>query len=97
MKKIKFLSLFLFPLPLHHLHCKYGAPKQAKHEQINVHVFLGLFQNKILFQNKCLFLFCPPLKYFSLPVHILLSEQIVRKQIFIFIFFPPSSEDLSKF
>jgi hypothetical protein len=23
-------------IPLHHLHCKYGAPKQAKHEQINV-------------------------------------------------------------
>jgi hypothetical protein len=34
-KKIKLFSLFLFH-PLHHLHCKYGAPKQAKHEQINV-------------------------------------------------------------
>jgi hypothetical protein len=36
MNKIKFFSLFLFHPPLHHLHCKYGAPKQAKHEQINV-------------------------------------------------------------
>jgi hypothetical protein len=40
-------------------------------------MYLGLFQNKILFQNKFLFLFCPPLKYFSSPI--LLSEQIVRK------------------
>jgi hypothetical protein len=30
------ISLFLFNPPLHHLHCKYGAPKQAKHEKINV-------------------------------------------------------------
>jgi hypothetical protein len=36
MKKIKFVSLFLFHPPLHHLHCKYGAPKQAKHDKINV-------------------------------------------------------------
>jgi hypothetical protein len=30
-------------------------------------MYLGLFhfQNKILFLNKFLFLFCPPLKYFS--------------------------------
>jgi hypothetical protein len=35
MKK-KLFSLFLFHPSLHHLHCKYGAPKQAKHEQINV-------------------------------------------------------------
>jgi hypothetical protein len=35
-KKKKKISLFLFHPPLHHLHCKYGAPKQAKHEQINV-------------------------------------------------------------
>jgi hypothetical protein len=72
--KIKLFSLFVFHPPLHHLHCKYGAPKQAKHEKIN-----GPFQNKVLFQNKFLFLFCPPLKYFSLPVPILLSEQIVQK------------------
>jgi hypothetical protein len=65
MKKKKRFSLFLFH-HLHHLHCKYGAPKPAKHEQ-----------NKTLFQNIFLFLFCPPLKYFSLPI--LLSEQIVRK------------------
>jgi hypothetical protein len=58
-------------------------------------MYLGPFQNKILFQNKFLFLFCRPLKYFSLPI--LLSEQIVIKWHFIFIFFPPSSEDLSKF
>jgi hypothetical protein len=32
MKKIK----FLFHPPLHHLHCKYGAPKQAKRKKINV-------------------------------------------------------------
>jgi hypothetical protein len=32
----KMFSLFLFHPPLHHCHCKYGAPKQAKHEQINV-------------------------------------------------------------
>jgi hypothetical protein len=36
MKKIKCFSLVLFHPLLHHLHCKYGAPKQAKHEQINV-------------------------------------------------------------
>jgi hypothetical protein len=36
MKKIKNVSLFLFHPPLHHLHCKYGAPKHAKHEKINV-------------------------------------------------------------
>jgi hypothetical protein len=36
MKKIKKFSLFLFHPPLHHLHSKYGAPKQAKHENINV-------------------------------------------------------------
>jgi hypothetical protein len=36
-KKIKLFSLFLFhPLLLRHLHCKYGAPKQAKHEKIYV-------------------------------------------------------------
>jgi hypothetical protein len=35
MKKINFCSLFLFHPPLHHLPCKYGAPRQAKHEQIN--------------------------------------------------------------
>jgi hypothetical protein len=29
--------------------------------------YLGPLQHKILFQNKFLFLFCPPLKYFSLP------------------------------
>jgi hypothetical protein len=42
-------------------------------------MYLGPFQNKILFQNKLLpvFLFCPLLKYYSLPI--LLSEQIVRK------------------
>jgi hypothetical protein len=34
-KKFKKFSLFLFH-PLHHLHCKYGAPKQAKHDKINV-------------------------------------------------------------
>jgi hypothetical protein len=77
------------------LYIKYGAPKQAKHEQnrkINVDPFQNKilfqknqcrqFQNKILFQNKFLFLFCPPLKYFSSPI--LLSEQIVRKQTFFF-------------
>jgi hypothetical protein len=58
-------------------------------------MYLGPFQNKILFQNKFVFLFYPPLKYFSLPI--LLSEQIVRKLNFILMFFPPSSEDLSKF
>jgi hypothetical protein len=36
MNKFKKFSFFLFPPPLHHLHCKYGAPKQVKHEQINV-------------------------------------------------------------
>jgi hypothetical protein len=36
MKKINLFSLFLFHPPLHHLHCKYVAPKQAKHEKINV-------------------------------------------------------------
>jgi hypothetical protein len=32
MKNINCFSLFLFH-PLHHLHCKYGAPKQTKHEK----------------------------------------------------------------
>jgi hypothetical protein len=39
MKKKKKFSLFLFHPPLHHLHChdcKYGAPRQAKLEKINV-------------------------------------------------------------
>jgi hypothetical protein len=31
-----FFLFFFNPPPLHHLHCKYGAPKQAKHEKINV-------------------------------------------------------------
>jgi hypothetical protein len=57
--KIGDLLEFLFHPPLHHLYCKYGAPKQAKHEQINV--FWPVSEN-FLFQNK--FLFCPPLKYF---------------------------------
>jgi hypothetical protein len=85
MNKIKFLSLFLFHSPLHHLPCKYGAPKQAKHEQM----YLGLFQDKILFQNKFLFLFCPPLKYFSFT-HLLTwanSEKI--KFLFLFFSHPP--------
>jgi hypothetical protein len=50
-------------------------------------MYLGPFQNKILFQNKFLFLFCPPLKYFSFT-HFAKwanSEKII--------FFPPS-EDL---
>jgi hypothetical protein len=34
MKKKMFFKFLLHP-PLHHLQCKYGAPKQAKHEQIN--------------------------------------------------------------
>jgi hypothetical protein len=55
MRKNKFLYLFLFHPPLHHLHCKYGAPQNMKKS-----MYLGLFQNKILFQNKFLFLFCPP-------------------------------------
>jgi hypothetical protein len=36
MKKFK-VCLFLFHPPLHHHHhCKFGAPKQAKHERSNV-------------------------------------------------------------
>jgi hypothetical protein len=46
-------------------------------QNMNKSMYLGRFQNKILFQNKFLFLFCPPLKYFSSSI--LLSEQIVRK------------------
>jgi hypothetical protein len=46
-------------------------------QNMNKSMYLGPFQNKILFQNKFLFLFCPPLKYFNLLI--LLSEQIVRK------------------
>jgi hypothetical protein len=53
-----FFNLFLFHPPLHHLHCKYGALKQAKHEKINVF-------RPVSEQNFILFLFCPPLKYFS--------------------------------
>jgi hypothetical protein len=29
------MKIFLFH-PLHHRHCKYGAPRQATHEKINV-------------------------------------------------------------
>jgi hypothetical protein len=36
MRTFLFFSLFLFHPLLHHLHCKYGAPKQAKHEKIHV-------------------------------------------------------------
>jgi hypothetical protein len=44
-------------------------------QNMNKSMYLGTFHyNKILFQNKFLFLFCP----------ILPSEQIVRKYIFIF-------------
>jgi hypothetical protein len=46
-------------------------------QNMNKSMHLGPFQNKGLFQNKFLFLFCRLLKYFSLPI--LLSEQIVRK------------------
>jgi hypothetical protein len=45
-------------------------------------MYLVPFKNKILFQNIFLFLFCPPLKYFSFntgTLPLLLSEQIVRK------------------
>jgi hypothetical protein len=44
------------------IHRKYSAPKQA---DMKKSMYLGPFQNKILFQNKFLFLFCPPFKYFS--------------------------------
>jgi hypothetical protein len=39
-------------------------------------MYLGPFENKILFQNKCLFLFCP-YPFCSLPI--LLSGPIVKK------------------
>jgi hypothetical protein len=71
MKKIKLFSLFLFHPPLHHLHYKYGAAKQAKHEKINV--FRPVSEQNFIPE----FVFCPPLKYFRSPI--LLSEQIVRK------------------
>jgi hypothetical protein len=45
-------------------------------QNMKISMYFSPFQNKILFQNKFLFLFCP-LKYFSSPI--LLSEQIVRK------------------
>jgi hypothetical protein len=32
----KKMSLLLFYPPLHNLPCKFGAPRQAKHEKINV-------------------------------------------------------------
>jgi hypothetical protein len=56
-------------------------------------MYLGPFQNKILFQNKCLFLFCPALKYLAYGTHFAKwanSEQIK----FNLNFFPPN---LSKF
>jgi hypothetical protein len=46
-------------------------------QNMKISMYLGPFQNKVLFKNKFLFLFCPPLKYFSLPI--MPSEQIVRK------------------
>jgi hypothetical protein len=39
-RRIFFYALFSEPSDIH---CKYGAPKQAKHEQI---MYLGPFQNK---------------------------------------------------
>jgi hypothetical protein len=42
-------------------------------QNMNKSMYLGPFQKKILFQNS-LYLFCPPLKYFSLPI--LISEKI---------------------
>jgi hypothetical protein len=87
MKKIFFFLYFYSTL-------LYISMVLQSRQNMKKSMYLGPFQNKILFQNKFLFLFCPQLKYFSLPV--LLSEQIVRKLNFIFIFFPPS-EDLSKF
>jgi hypothetical protein len=58
-------------------------------------MYLGPFHNKILFRNQFLFLFFLPLKYFSLPVLILQSEQIVKKLenkiqiLFLFFSHPP--------
>jgi hypothetical protein len=37
-------------------------------QNMNNFMYLGPFQNKILFQNKYLFLFCSPLNYFSSPI-----------------------------
>jgi hypothetical protein len=47
-KKKKDFSLFLFH-PLHHLHCKYGAPKQAKHEKIYVFGPICIFSSAQIF------------------------------------------------
>jgi hypothetical protein len=67
-------SLFFFHPPLHHLHCKYGAPKQAKYEQINV--FRPISEQNFIPEQIFIFILSSA-QYFSLPI--LLSEQTVRK------------------
>jgi hypothetical protein len=55
---------------------------------MNKSMYLGLF-HRTKFYSRNTFLFCPPLKYLSSPVPILLSEQIVRKYYFIIFSHPP--------
>jgi hypothetical protein len=58
-------------------------------QNMNKSMYLGPFQNKILFQNKFLFLFCPLLKYFSLPrTHFIAKWANSEKIKFYLYFFP---------
>jgi hypothetical protein len=75
-KKIAILIYFYSPL-LYIIFTVSMVLQNRQNMNKSMYFNLGPFQNKILFQNKFLFLFCPLLKYFSLLI--LLSEQIDRK------------------
>jgi hypothetical protein len=74
-KNNNFVSLFLFQPPLHHLHCKYGAPMQAKNEKMNV--FRPVSEQNFIPEEIFIFILSSVQICFSLPI--LLSDQIVRK------------------
>jgi hypothetical protein len=69
-------SLFLFRPPLHHLPCKYGAQRQAKHEIINVFTKCrsASEEKNLIPEINFYFYFVLRSKYFSWSI--LLSEQI---------------------
>jgi hypothetical protein len=67
MKKINFF-LYFYSTLLYHVYIIFTVSMVLQSRQnMNNSMYLGQFQNKILFQNKFLFLFCPPLKvkYFN--------------------------------
>jgi hypothetical protein len=69
---LSFIFFLYFYSTLLYIICTVSMVLQGR-QNMKKSMYLGPFQNKILFQNK----FCPSLKYFNLPI--LLNEQIVRK------------------